>query len=519
MYHQILAQLFRSLRTWLVNSIKSCTKSEPYKTTLCRVLALVMFAAPLLVHAEPLVRRTDGVLAKAEALGALGDKWRTKAIPANSATGLKAKSNEAISIDEWMAENNLEPAAAPITPAFLTLNSTSIYCVYGGLTGNTTQFGEINVATGTLTPIFTTSTVGGSAALGIDATSVTPTLYYADRTTTDNQLQRYDGTTESGSLGTFTGSNPALPLLRMGFAGGTGYAIDNGNNLFSFTPSAPSTIISKGVIAFQGTSPTGTTSSGDIAFDGFGRGWAIFGNSLYRLNFNAFPVKAYPIGQVTVGGVGLVVLDGTNTGNLIGSIAFDNAGDLYLANTVYAGTAQYTKILKVSVNDATATQVGANLPNSIPDLASGNAPLLAPAIVATKSVSPTGNVKPGDILTYTIDVQNNGNAPAVVLTFTDAIPAGTTYVANSATLNGTSLAAAAYPFNTAYTINGRTASSGSIKSGNVNRATVTYQVTVNTTSPPVSVVNGAVINYLDGSWQRCYIYDHYQLCRIASRWL
>ena len=59
MYHQTFAQSFLSLHTLLVCTFKSCTKAEPYKVTLCRVLALVLFAAPLLVHAEPLVRSAE----------------------------------------------------------------------------------------------------------------------------------------------------------------------------------------------------------------------------------------------------------------------------------------------------------------------------------------------------------------------------------------------------------------------------------------------------------------------------
>ena len=42
----------------------------------------------------------------------------------------------------------------------------------------------------------------------------------------------------------------------------------------------------------------------------------------------------------------------------------------------------------------------------------------------------------GSRLTYTIVVQNTGTLPAQNVTFTDPIPAGTTFVPNSVTVNG-----------------------------------------------------------------------------------
>ena len=45
----------------------------------------------------------------------------------------------------------------------------------------------------------------------------------------------------------------------------------------------------------------------------------------------------------------------------------------------------------------------------------------------------------GDILTYTITLENTGNIPATNLIFSDTLPAGTTFVDNSFTLNGTTI--------------------------------------------------------------------------------
>jgi uncharacterized repeat protein (TIGR01451 family) len=368
------------------------------------------------------------------------------------------------------------------------LSSTAIYVIEGTAISNNKNIRTVDPNTGALSSTIYTSAVGGSSGMAYDAAS--QTLYYADRTTTPNQLRRYDGTSESGSLGTFSGTSSSNVTLRMAFNAGTGYAIDSNNNIFSFTPTSPSTITSLGTVSFQGTSPSGSTSSGDMAFDGNNHAWGIFGNSLYRMDFNSSPIKAYPIGQVSVSGTPL-----STSSNTVVSAAFDPSGNLLISSV--SGTS--TKFYQVDLNDASAVQVGSTLSgNVVTDFASGNAPNINPNIVATKSVSPTGNVNPGDTLTYTIEIENTGNAPTVVSTFTDTLPTGTTYVANSATLNGTNLGAATYPFGSAYTINGRNASSGAIKVGYANRATVSFQVTVNTSSPPAVIDNSGVITYLDG---------------------
>ncbi len=377
------------------------------------------------------------------------------------------------------------------------LNSTDIYVNYSTNSAAINQIRTISPSGVLSNNLFTTG-VGNTAALGIDPISLQ--LYYSDRTLTPNNLRRYDGTTESLSLGTFAGSTSGIPMVRMGFRGSVGYGISNDNTVYTFTTDSPtSTITSLGTMSFLGTSPSGVASSGDIAFDGYGFGWAIFGNSLYRINLKGGVREAIPIGQITVGGSVLPVPDANGTGIIVGSIAFDSVGNLYIAglNSV-ANVLKGTNIYKVDVNNATAVQVGSTLNGGfITDMASGNQPNIAPIVTATKSVSPTGLAMPGDTLTYTIEVENTGTAPAVNLDFTDVLPASTTYVANSATLNGVAISGATYPFSTATRINGRTSSAGSLKVGYANRATITFKVTVNTTNVPSSIVNQGTIVYLD----------------------
>ena len=103
-----------------------------------------------------------------------------------------------------------------------------------------------------------------------------------------------------------------------------------------------------------------------------------------------------------------------------------------------------------------------------------------PRLVPTKTASPAGSVSPGQTLTYTIAVPNTGTANSTATTLADSIPAGTTYVPSSTTLNGTAMAdvAGAMPFATvALPINSPTRPAGQINIGET--ATVTFQVTVN----------------------------------------
>ena len=72
----------------------------------------------------------------------------------------------------------------------------------------------------------------------------------------------------------------------------------------------------------------------------------------------------------------------------------------------------------------------------------GNLPL----VYALKTVQLAGDangngyVDPGDTLQYTITVTNSGATPATGVVLTDAVPANTTYVANSVRMNGVAVA-------------------------------------------------------------------------------
>lgn len=102
-----------------------------------------------------------------------------------------------------------------------------------------------------------------------------------------------------------------------------------------------------------------------------------------------------------------------------------------------------------------------------------------PRVNAVKAVSPTGAVFAGQVLTYTITVNSDGTANTSGTTLRDAIPAGTSYVAGSTTLNAAAVAdvAGAMPFAAERTINGPARPPGQINVGEA--AVVRFQVRVN----------------------------------------
>jgi uncharacterized repeat protein (TIGR01451 family) len=116
------------------------------------------------------------------------------------------------------------------------------------------------------------------------------------------------------------------------------------------------------------------------------------------------------------------------------------------------------------------------------------APLIR-AIKSSQVIDANGNglADPGEVIAYTIAIANQGNAPSTNTVFTDDIPANTTYVPNSSTLNGQALAdrVRTSPF-----VNGSPISSpsqpprsGILNPGTPETATVQFQVRINNPLP------------------------------------
>ncbi|MGL6104787.1 DUF7507 domain-containing protein, partial [Romboutsia sp.] len=101
-----------------------------------------------------------------------------------------------------------------------------------------------------------------------------------------------------------------------------------------------------------------------------------------------------------------------------------------------------------------------------------------------KSFTPAA-VKLGDVITYTVGLKNTGNATATSVTFSDTIPTGTTFVANSATVNGGAVAGTPNPPSSIPV--------GTIGPGAIS--TVTFKVTVVTLPASGTIPNDSTVNF------------------------
>ena len=172
----------------------------------------------------------------------------------------------------------------------------------------------------------------------------------------------------------------------------------------------------------------------------------------------------YVAGSTTLNGV--TVSDGANgTSPLIGGMLVTTPDDaspgfVSAAATPAPGTTAtvvFDVIVDPSVADGTVISNQAfvrvpaaglfDLPSDDPRTPVEGDPTLdivgaLPLIYAEKSaalevdLASPGVVDPGDTLRYTITVYNNGSVPATLAELTDAVPASTSYVADTTTLNG-----------------------------------------------------------------------------------
>jgi uncharacterized repeat protein (TIGR01451 family) len=127
-----------------------------------------------------------------------------------------------------------------------------------------------------------------------------------------------------------------------------------------------------------------------------------------------------------------ITFDGTRISADIGTVAASATGTLVFQVTVDPGVPNGTSI----VNSATADYEDAS---GTPQTIGSNTPpttLYSPVIVGTKNVSPAGDQPPGATLTYTVVVSNTGDGDATDVVISDDVPANTSYVAGSVTIEG-----------------------------------------------------------------------------------
>ncbi len=127
------------------------------------------------------------------------------------------------------------------------------------------------------------------------------------------------------------------------------------------------------------------------------------------------------------------------------------------------------------------------VPNDPTTVVVGNLPLVyaLKTVQLAGDVNGNGLVDPGDTLQYTITVTNSGAIPATGVVLSDAVPANTTYVANSVRMNGVAVADTS-PGVLPLT-NGMGVSGGTLAAGGTS--VVTFKVQVN-----LGVATGTIIS-------------------------
>jgi uncharacterized repeat protein (TIGR01451 family) len=362
----------------------------------------------------------------------------------------------------------------------------------------------------------------GYATLAIHARS--GTLYLIDRGSAI--LYQYSMSTGVGWTGTLL---PNLPIIVRGNTAtnfnkmtviGNTLLITNslGNTAYTYNlDPATGTLASVGSTAQtltfdnntllpDGTrgNPPGTTNinGGDIAQDEYGDVYML----AYDSAGNVTPQYAYFYKLVgTTWIFQSRVQKATNTDQFAG-LAFYN-DTIYVKGT----TGRLSRLALTRVgnnydwagNASTLIVVGDS--TGVGDLASCGIPALDVTKTQAIYTDQAGTIKAADqtkivsgqYIKYTVAVANLGDAWARDSYLKDELPAGVTYVPNSATENGTNLTAATYPF-TNRVVTSAGATTGQIRLpflGNSNTATYTYFVKVNGTAP--NVRNTAEAGYLN----------------------
>ncbi|PFI22784.1 DUF7507 domain-containing protein [Bacillus cereus] len=187
--------------------------------------------------------------------------------------------------------------------------------------------------------------------------------------------------------------------------------------------------------------------------------------------------------SVTINGITQIGLN-PNTGITIGSIAPNSS-----ISIAFQVTATSTPVQNPIANSATASYTFIADPNApvVSRTATSNTvftTINTATILSSKQVDKSFS-RIGDTLTYTVTLTNNGNSSAQNVIFTDTMPSGTTFIANTFSINGISQSGA----NPANGVN-----IGPITAG----STVNVSFQVNVTSLPTE---NPIVNFSSTSYQ------------------
>jgi len=135
---------------------------------------------------------------------------------------------------------------------------------------------------------------------------------------------------------------------------------------------------------------------------------------------------------------GAMRADASATESNVATVVFDVVIDEGVIDGTVISNQAFVSAIDGGVSDHPSDDPGTPIPDDPTRDVVGNAPLLfAPKDVAIGVDGGTpGLVDPGDVLHYTITVHNSGAVPATGAALADSVPANTTYVEDSLTLNG-----------------------------------------------------------------------------------
>ncbi|MEC2942968.1 cell surface protein [Bacillus cereus] len=217
---------------------------------------------------------------------------------------------------------------------------------------------------------------------------------------------------------------------------------------YTITLSNPGNVTSQNII-FTDTLPDGTTFiSGTLTNDS---GTQQIGN----------PANGIQIGNINPNGTAVITLNVLVT-NIPSINPISNSSSVQFAHVV---DPSQPAVSQTNVSNAVSTTINS-------------------AILTTKKSADKSIVSVGDTITYTTTITNTGNTAATNITFTSAIPASTTFIPNSVTINGVQQSSAqpALGVNIPNIAPGET-------------VTVTFQVNIISVPPSSSIMGNDTILY------------------------
>ncbi len=124
--------------------------------------------------------------------------------------------------------------------------------------------------------------------------------------------------------------------------------------------------------------------------------------------------------------------------NNVSTVAFDVVVDPATPDGTILSNQAFVSALDQGIADQPSDDPGTEIPDDPTRDIVGNLPFLfAPKSAALQvDAGSPGIVDPGDVLRYTITIYNNGSRAATAVELFDNVPADTTYVADTLTLNG-----------------------------------------------------------------------------------